>query len=75
MLFGLLAPAAALGARLARRLACEDMPREALERLVGGADHAPVSVMHVCGSHEQAIAKIGLRAAFPRELQVIMGPG
>ena len=49
--------------------------REALERLVGGADHAPVSVMHVCGSHEQAIAKFGLRAAFPRELQVIMGPG
>jgi hydrogenase expression/formation protein HypD len=31
--------------------------------------------MHVCGSHEQAIAKFGLRAAFPRELDVIMGPG
>ena len=61
-------------------LLCEDPVRaralrEALERLVGGADHAPVSVMHVCGSHEQAIAKFGLRAAFPRELQVIMGPG
>jgi hydrogenase expression/formation protein HypD len=49
--------------------------REALEGLVQRADHAPVSVMHVCGSHEQAIAKFGLRAAFPRELQVIMGPG
>lgn len=49
--------------------------RDALERLVQGADHAPVSVMHVCGSHEQAIAKFGLRAAFPEELQVIMGPG
>ncbi|HET7294440.1 MAG TPA: hydrogenase formation protein HypD [Vicinamibacteria bacterium] len=36
---------------------------------------APVAVMHVCGSHEQAIAKFGLRAAFPRDLQVIMGPG
>lgn len=34
-----------------------------------------VSVMHVCGSHEQAIAKFGLRAAFPPELDVIMGPG
>jgi hydrogenase expression/formation protein HypD len=34
-----------------------------------------VSVMHVCGSHEQAIAKFGLRATFPRELTVIMGPG
>src|SRR5512138_3813186 len=36
---------------------------------------SPVSVMHVCGSHEQAIAKFGLRAAFPPELDVIMGPG
>jgi len=36
---------------------------------------APVSVMHVCGSHEQAIARYGLRASFPRGLDVIMGPG
>jgi hydrogenase expression/formation protein HypD len=34
-----------------------------------------VSVMHVCGSHEQAIARFGLRAAFPSSLNVIMGPG
>ena len=34
-----------------------------------------VSVMHVCGSHEQAIARFGLRASFPRGLNVIMGPG
>ena len=38
-------------------------------------DHTPVSIMHVCGSHEQAIAKFGLRAAFPVELDVRMGPG
>ena len=35
----------------------------------------PVSVMHVCGSHEQAIAKFGLRSLFPKSLTVIMGPG
>ncbi|GIW53567.1 MAG: hydrogenase formation protein HypD [Gemmatimonadales bacterium] len=35
----------------------------------------PVSVMHVCGSHEQSIAKYGLRSLLPRGLQVIMGPG
>jgi len=35
----------------------------------------PVNVMHVCGSHEQAIARFGLRAVLPRELQLIMGPG
>ena len=49
--------------------------REALGRLVDRLGRSPVSVMHVCGSHEQAIAKFGLRAAFPPGLNVIMGPG
>jgi hydrogenase expression/formation protein HypD len=47
----------------------------ALARLTREIGRSPVSVMHVCGSHEQAIARFGLRAAFPRELNVIMGPG
>jgi hydrogenase expression/formation protein HypD len=47
----------------------------ALQRVTGEVGRVPVSVMHVCGSHEQAIARFGLRAAFPRELDVIMGPG
>ena len=34
-----------------------------------------VAVMHVCGSHEQAIARFGLRAVLPPGLQLIMGPG
>jgi hydrogenase expression/formation protein HypD len=34
-----------------------------------------VSVMHVCGSHEQAIARFGLRAVLPPGLELIMGPG
>ena len=46
-----------------------------LARTVAQIDHAPVTVMHVCGSHEQAIAKFGLRAVLPKELDVIMGPG
>jgi len=49
--------------------------REALARATADVGHAPVSVMHVCGSHEQAIAKFGLRASFPPALHVIMGPG
>jgi hydrogenase expression/formation protein HypD len=48
---------------------------EALARVTREIGRAPVSVMHVCGSHEQAIARFGLRAVFPRELTVIMGPG
>ena len=34
-----------------------------------------VSVMHVCGSHEQAIARFGLRAVLPRQTQRHHGPG
>jgi len=50
----------ALSAALARRV--EAMGRK-------------VTLMHVCGSHEQSIARFGLRASFPRQLDVIMGPG
>jgi hydrogenase expression/formation protein HypD len=47
----------------------------AIERHCAEIGRTPVSVMHVCGSHEQAIAKFGLRASFPKALDVIMGPG
>lgn len=46
-----------------------------LEEEVHALGRDPVTVMHVCGSHEQAIARFGLRAAFPEGLDVIMGPG
>ena len=47
----------------------------ALDRVTREVGRAPVSVMHVCGSHEQAIAKFGLRTVLPKGLNVIMGPG
>ncbi len=47
---------------------------EALARNVAAIGR-PISVMHVCGSHEQAIARFGLRAVLPPELTLIMGPG
>ncbi|HOG30381.1 MAG TPA: hydrogenase formation protein HypD, partial [Vicinamibacterales bacterium] len=47
----------------------------AIAKAVSALGRSPVTVMHVCGSHEQAIAKYGLRAVLPRELHVIMGPG
>ncbi len=46
-----------------------------LEELVKEIGRDPISVMHVCGSHEQAIARFGLRTAFPLKLDVVMGPG
>lgn len=48
---------------------------EELHKLVDSIGRDSISVMHVCGSHEQAIAKFGLRGTFPRKLDVIMGPG
>jgi hydrogenase expression/formation protein HypD len=48
---------------------------DALERVTAAIGRDPVSIMHVCGSHEQAIARYGLRATFPEGLDVIMGPG
>ena len=48
---------------------------DSLARTVAAVGRSPVSVMHVCGSHEQAIARFGLRATLPRDLNVIMGPG
>jgi len=47
----------------------------ALEHVLDEIGRDRVSVMHVCGSHEQSIAKFGLRSALPRRLSVIMGPG
>jgi len=46
-----------------------------LESLCEEVGRERISVMHVCGSHEQSIAKYGLRTILPRRLDVIMGPG
>ena len=32
-------------------------------------------IMHVCGTHEQAIAQFGLRELLPKNLEVVSGPG
>ncbi|UUX93025.1 hydrogenase formation protein HypD [Methanoplanus endosymbiosus] len=31
--------------------------------------------MHICGTHEAAIAKSGLRSILPEDLKIVMGPG
>ena len=35
----------------------------------------PIKLMHVCGTHEHTIAKYGLRTLFPKELEILSGPG
>jgi hydrogenase expression/formation protein HypD len=48
---------------------------EALTRSTEDRVDNPVTIMHVCGSHEQAIARFGLRSVLPEGLRVIAGPG
>jgi len=48
---------------------------ERAAELVAAIDAEQVSVMHVCGSHEQSIAKFGLRSMLPDGLELRMGPG
>lgn len=48
---------------------------EGLERVTEQIGRSGITVMHVCGSHEQAMGRFGLRAAFPPALHVVMGPG
>jgi hydrogenase expression/formation protein HypD len=48
---------------------------DALHRAIEESGRERITVMHVCGSHEQAIARYGLRDLFPQRLEVIMGPG
>ena len=31
--------------------------------------------MHICGTHEAAIARAGLRSVLPKRLKIVMGPG
>jgi hydrogenase expression/formation protein HypD len=35
----------------------------------------PMTFMHVCGTHEAAIAKNGIRSMLPKNLKIVMGPG
>ena len=34
-----------------------------------------IRIMHVCGTHEAAIAKYGIRSVLPPQLKIVMGPG
>ena len=34
-----------------------------------------LTFMHVCGTHEAAIARSGLRSVLPKNLKIVMGPG
>jgi len=34
-----------------------------------------LAFMHICGTHEAAISRAGLRRVLPQRLKIVMGPG
>ena len=47
---------------------------EIADKLQELADH-DLTFMHICGTHEAAIARHGLRSLLPENLKIVMGPG
>ncbi len=43
-----------------------------IEELAGGRR---IRIVHVCGTHEDAIMKSGIRSMLPKNVEVLMGPG
>lgn len=47
---------------------------EIAQKLKGLVDR-PYTFMHICGTHEAAISRAGLRSVLPEGLKIVMGPG
>ncbi len=47
---------------------------EIVEKLHALVDR-PMQFMHVCGTHEAAIARAGIRSVLPEKMKIVMGPG
>lgn len=52
-----------------------DLASALAERLSRTAVHRPLTLMHVCGTHEHAIARAGIRSLLPDGVRLIAGPG
>ena len=48
--------------------------KEIAEKLHDMVDR-DMTFMHICGTHEAAIARTGLRSLLPEQLKIVMGPG
>jgi hydrogenase expression/formation protein HypD len=48
--------------------------KEIIEKLHHVVDR-DMTFMHICGTHEAAIARTGLRSVLPKKLKIVMGPG
>jgi len=57
------------------RFADPALLRGVARKLADTAGDRPLCFMHVCGTHENAIARFGLRSLLPHDVRVIAGPG
>ena len=46
-----------------------------IARKLGKMVDRDLTFMHICGTHEAAIARTGLRSLLPEKLKIVMGPG
>jgi hydrogenase expression/formation protein HypD len=53
----------------------QTIAKQWLQRIRGLPLRGRVRVMNVCGGHERSISMAGLRAALPRDIELIPGPG
>jgi hydrogenase expression/formation protein HypD len=49
-------------------------PKDILDTLHSLVDR-DICIMHICGTHEAAIARSGIRSVLPERLKIVMGPG
>ena len=50
-------------------------PDNPIARKLAELTDRPMTFMHVCGTHEAAIARHGIRSMLPENLKIVMGPG
>ena len=52
-----------------------DLVHDLTRRVRAAAPDRPLRFMHVCGTHENAIGRFGLRSLLPDGIEVVAGPG
>ena len=53
----------------------KELVRKAGKTIEKLAPEGTIKFMHVCGTHEQAITRYGLRTLIPKNIEIIPGPG
>lgn len=52
-----------------------ELARKIADRISKKSPSRRIKIMHVCGTHENAIGRFGLRSLLPRNIELVAGPG